>query len=250
MRKSINLVRGWPGDSRGFTLMEMMLALAIGALVMGGVFAVWTQMFNVTAANSNYMAAFRQVQNGGDWISRDAQMTQGVYEMVSTALNGGITAGSTADIQVDDTDGFPTVGAICIGDEIILYTGIDAVTDEFTNITRGYNAVAHNDNDPVTVFLGLNWTDWDGNQHRVAYNLREDSRQLVRTYLKHLPVDEEPDPDVWVLQSSNNIAEALTAAATTSSWDYDEKELTVVITAQIDEEAATRTYRVHPRPLF
>jgi prepilin-type N-terminal cleavage/methylation domain-containing protein len=248
MRKSIHLVRDWPGGSRGFTLMETMLAMAIAALVMGGVFAVWTQMFNVTAANSNYMAAFRQVQNAGDWISHDAQMTQGVYEMVSTALDGGITAGSTADIQVDDVTGFPTVGAICIGDEVILYTGIDAASDEFTNITRGYNAIAHSDNDPVTVFLGLSWTDWDGNQHRVVYNLREESRQLVRTYIKHLAT--EPDPDVWVLQSSNAVAEALAAAATTSSWDYDQKELTVVLTAQIDEEVATRTYRVHPRPLF
>jgi prepilin-type N-terminal cleavage/methylation domain-containing protein len=243
MKKSIHLVRGWLRGERGFTLMEMMLALAIGALVMGGVFAVWTQMFNVTAANSNYMAAFRQVQNSGDWISRDAQMTQGVYEMVSTALDGGITAGSTADIQVDDVTGFPTVGAICIGKEIILYTGIDAASDEFTNITRGYNAVAHSDNDPVTIFLGLRWTDWDGNQHRVIYSLREESRQLVRTYLM-------ADPDVWALQSSNTIAEALDAAATSSSWDYDQKELTVVITAQIDEEAATRIYRIHPRPLF
>jgi prepilin-type N-terminal cleavage/methylation domain-containing protein len=243
MRKSIHLVRGWLRGERGFTLMEMMLALAIGALVMGGVFAVWTQMFNVTAANSNYMAAFRQVQNSGDWISRDAQMTQGVYEMVSTALDGDITAGSTADIQVDDVTGFPTVGAICIGEEIILYTGIDAASDEFTNITRGYNAVAHSDNDPVTIFLGLSWTDWDGNLHRVVYSLREESRHLVRTYLM-------ADPDVWALQSSNTIAEALDAAATSSSWDYGQKELTIVITAQIDEEAATRTYRIHPRPLF
>jgi prepilin-type N-terminal cleavage/methylation domain-containing protein len=243
MRKPIHLVRSWLGDARGFTLMEMMLALAISALVMTGVFAVWTQMFNVTAANSNYMAAFRQVQGGGDWISRDAQMTQGVYEMASTALYGGITAGSTADIQVDDVTGFPPVGAICIGEEIILYTGIDAANDEFTNITRGYNAVAHSDNDPVTIFLGLSWTDWDGNQHRVVYSLPEESRQLVRTYLM-------ADPDVWALQSSNTVAEALDTAATSSSWNYDQKELTVVITAQIDEEAATRTYRVHPRPLF
>jgi prepilin-type N-terminal cleavage/methylation domain-containing protein len=243
MIKFIHLVRDRLRGSRGFTLMEMMLALAISALVMGGVFAVWTQMFNVTAANSNYMAAFRQVQSGGDWISHDAQMTQGVYEMVATALDGDLTESSTADIQVDDVTGFPTVGAICIGEEVILYTGIDVADDEFTNITRGYNAVAHSDNDPVTLFLGLSWTDWEGNQHRVAYSLREESRQLVRTYLV-------ADPDVWSLQSSNTVAEALTAAGTTSSWNYDEKELTVVITAQIDEEAATRTYRVHPRPLF
>jgi prepilin-type N-terminal cleavage/methylation domain-containing protein len=243
MRKSIHLVRNWLRGERGFTLMEMMLALAIGALVMGGVFAVWTQMFNVTAANSNYMAAFGQVQGGGDWISRDAQMTQGVYDMASTELYGDITAGSTADIQVDDVTGFPPVGAICIGEEIILYTGVDAANDEFTDITRGYNAVAHSDNDSVTIFLGLNWTDWDGNKHRVIYSLREESRQLVRTYLM-------ADPDVWVLQSSSTVAEALAVAATSSSWDYDQKELIVVLTAQIDEEAATRTYRVHPRPLF
>ena len=237
MKNIVHLGKKWLRYSPGFTLAELMVAMAVGSFIMGGVFIVWTQLFDVTATNSNYMAAFRQVQNSGDWISRDTLKTQQVY-VASTGLNGGIS--DTADeIQVDNAEGFPQAGVIAIGDELIQYTGVDYGDNKFTGCIRGNNAVAHDDDASVTIFVGLGWTAWSGAQHQVVYNVKENSRQLVRSYY----IDGS-------LQTTTLIAEAIVAGETTSSWDYDEKELTAVITAQLGEEKAARTYKVHPRPLF
>ncbi len=260
MKTIIHLGKRWLKSSPGFTLAELMIAMAVGSLVMGGVFAVWYQLFSVTATNSNYMVAFRQVQNGGDWISHDALMTQGVYKMVSTPLNDGGDGidDSQTDITVIDTDGFPPSGVICIEDELIRY--ISKTEDTFEDCTRGGDATAHDDNTSVTVLVTLNWTDWDGNQHQVVYNLKDSSKQLVRSYyMKEKAEEGEPEND-FELQSSSIVAEAIDPAMTTSEWIEDDKELTVKITASVggyvlgkhgvQSETATRTYKVNPRPLF
>jgi prepilin-type N-terminal cleavage/methylation domain-containing protein len=235
MKKIIHLGKKWLKYSPGFTLVELMIAMAVGGFVVSGVLAVWTQLFNVTATNSNYMTAFRQVQNSGGWISRDALKTQQVY-VASAVLNGGISESETT-IQVDDTADFPPAGVIGIEDELIQYTS--KTNNTFENCTRGVDAAAHGDGTSVTLLVGLGWTAWSGSQYQVVYNLKENSRQLVRSYY----IDGS-------LESTTLIAEAIVVGETTSSWDYDQKELAVVITAQLGEETATRTYRVHPRPLF
>jgi hypothetical protein len=219
--------------------------MAVGSFVMGGVFTVWTQLFNVTAVNSNYMAAFRQVQNGGDWISRDALMTQQVYPTVSTTLSSGIDDSQTT-ITVNSTADFPPTGVISIEDELIQYTSKTANT--FEGCTRGGNATAHADGKSVTSFLALGWTEWAGDQHQVVYNVKETSRELLRSYFTN-----------GNLETSTIIAKAIVVGETNSYWDYDEKELTVDIAASVggyilgkhgvQSETATRTYRVHPRPL-
>ena len=70
--------KGWLKNNPGFALVELVVAMTVGSIVMGGVFAIMTQLFWVTADNSNYMAAFRHVQNAGAWISHDALMAQEV----------------------------------------------------------------------------------------------------------------------------------------------------------------------------
>jgi len=161
VKSIVNLAKKCFRKSPGFTLAEMMVAMTVGGFVMAGVFAVWTQLFDVTATNSNYMAAFRQVQNAGDWISNDALMTQEVYHMASSDLDGDIGA-ADVEITVDDVDGFPPFGVICIEGELIQYTGIDTTDEKFTGCVRGSAAAAHSDGESVTVFLTLNWTAWSG----------------------------------------------------------------------------------------
>ena len=236
MKNPLHLIKRCLKNSPGFTLVELMVAMAVGSLVMGGVFVVWTQLFDVTATNSNYMAAFYQVQNGGDWTSNDALMTQGVYAMASTELDGGITD-SQVTIPVDSTAGFPPVGVIAIEDELIQYIG--KTDTQFTGCIRGSSATTHDDSTSVTFFIALNWTAWSGDQYQVVYNLKETSRELMRSqYINGNP------------QTAAIVAEAINLAGTTSAWDYDEKELTVTITAQIGDEVVARTYKVNPRPLF
>ena len=234
--------KGWLRSSPGFTLAELMIAMAVGGFVIAGVLTVMTQLFDVTSANSNYMAVFNQVQSSGDWISQDTLMTQQVYTPTLTALDGDIDAADTA-VQVNSTNGFPSSGVICIEDELIQYAAKTAT--QFTGCTRGSSAAAHDDDKSVTVFVALGWVGWSGDQHQVVYHLQENSRQLMRSHL----IKAVGTAD-FILQDTNLIAKAIVVGETTSDWDYDEKELTVVIKAQIWVETATRTYKVHPRPLF
>jgi prepilin-type N-terminal cleavage/methylation domain-containing protein len=78
-------------NQRGFTLIELIIAIAITTLITGGVVSALFQVYNVNTLNSNHMTATRQVQNAGFWISQDSQMAQ----IVDTADDGG-----TAEIEI------------------------------------------------------------------------------------------------------------------------------------------------------
>ena len=63
---------------KGFTLIELVLALAIIALISGAVGATIFQVYRGTEHNNDHLTMVRQVQQAGYWISRDAQMAQSV----------------------------------------------------------------------------------------------------------------------------------------------------------------------------
>ena len=58
--------------SRGFTLMEVMVASAITALVVAAAAPALFQVMTGTERNNNRVTALRQVQEAGTWLSRDA----------------------------------------------------------------------------------------------------------------------------------------------------------------------------------
>lgn len=60
----------------GFTLVELMIAIAVSGVVTG---AITTTIYQVITGNfrtSNHMTAVRQVQDAGYWVSHDVQMIQ------------------------------------------------------------------------------------------------------------------------------------------------------------------------------
>ena len=66
-----------PSSQKGLTLVELLIAMVVGAMIAGAVVASMFQLFTVSDRNSNYNAAFTQVQNAGYWVSHDAvQITQ------------------------------------------------------------------------------------------------------------------------------------------------------------------------------
>jgi len=65
-------------NQQGFTLIELIVAIAITALIIGVIVMSIFQVFTVNALSSNHMKAVRQVQNAGYWISRDTLMAQDV----------------------------------------------------------------------------------------------------------------------------------------------------------------------------
>jgi prepilin-type N-terminal cleavage/methylation domain-containing protein len=65
-------------DQRGFTLLEILAAIGISAII--GVFITLTifQVITGSARTNNRMTALSQVQSAGFWFSQDAQMAQDV----------------------------------------------------------------------------------------------------------------------------------------------------------------------------
>jgi prepilin-type N-terminal cleavage/methylation domain-containing protein len=65
-------------DQKGFTFVEILIAIAITGFAVSGIAMAISQMFNVHASASNRVTAIRQVQNAGFWVSQDAQQAQTV----------------------------------------------------------------------------------------------------------------------------------------------------------------------------
>ena len=76
-------------SKRGFTLVEVLIAMAIMAILAGGVATTIYQIFAINAQSNNAMLVIRQVQTLGQWLNKDVQMAQ-------------VT-------DPGDTDGFPLI---------------------------------------------------------------------------------------------------------------------------------------------
>ena len=72
-------------SEKGFTLVELLVAITILFLASGAATAAIIQIFRGIEHNREHITAVRQVQNAGYWISRDTQM----------ALSVNTTAGMT-----------------------------------------------------------------------------------------------------------------------------------------------------------
>lgn len=66
-----------PGE-KGFTFVELVIALGITLLVSGASTMALSQIYGGTDRNNNHLTAVRQVENAGFWISRDAQRAQSI----------------------------------------------------------------------------------------------------------------------------------------------------------------------------
>lgn len=60
----------------GFTLIELMLAIALSGIITGAITATIFQLVDGSARTNNHMIAVRQAQEAGFFVSRDAQMIQ------------------------------------------------------------------------------------------------------------------------------------------------------------------------------
>ena len=65
-------------SQRGFTLVELLVAMAISGLIASGLALTIFQVFNGNAQSSSEMSVVQQVQNVGHWVSRDVMMAQNV----------------------------------------------------------------------------------------------------------------------------------------------------------------------------
>jgi len=73
-------------DQRGFTLLELLIAILLTGIITGGITMTIFQVFNMNTRTSNHMTAVRQVQHAGFWVSPDVQMAQNVTPGASSGF--------------------------------------------------------------------------------------------------------------------------------------------------------------------
>ena len=80
MFSRLGLIKSINKDQKGFTLRSCCWLSSSVAIITGGITATIFQVVIGSARTNNHMIAGRQVQNGGYWVSHDAQMAQSVAD--------------------------------------------------------------------------------------------------------------------------------------------------------------------------
>ena len=65
-------------NQKGFTLIEIIIAIAVTSLIGVGVTAAIFNTLSVNALSSNHLTVLKQIENAAHWINRDVQMSQTV----------------------------------------------------------------------------------------------------------------------------------------------------------------------------
>ena len=124
-------------NQRGFTLIEVIVALAITSLISTGAAMATMQIVDQGARNTNYTTASRHTMNAIHWISRDAQMAQTVETNGSTGFP--LVLGWT---EWDNTS--HEVTYTTSGDEMMRSYSIDGGTPSETLIAQYLNLTSAN----------------------------------------------------------------------------------------------------------
>ncbi len=73
-------------NQRGFTLIELMMAIAITGVISSGITMTFYQVVTGGARANNHVTAISQVQSAGYWVSNDAVLAQDVVDTPPTGF--------------------------------------------------------------------------------------------------------------------------------------------------------------------
>ena len=91
---------------QGFTLLELLVGLAIIGLILPGISEVIYQIINVTSSSQNHVLAVTQVQNAGHWINNDTTMANKpvIFDNSANPANPRLTLEWNNDVYVTGGD--------------------------------------------------------------------------------------------------------------------------------------------------
>jgi prepilin-type N-terminal cleavage/methylation domain-containing protein len=86
-------------NQRGFTLVEIIVSLALMALIGGGIATTVYQTININTISNNQMLAIRQVQNLGYYLNLDIHMSESTANGIIPGINNGFPLEINWDYQ-------------------------------------------------------------------------------------------------------------------------------------------------------
>lgn len=98
---------------RGMTMVEVLVALPVAALIVGGTAGIYYQMVVTRAQVDNSLAANAELQRAGSWFSKDAVQAQVVSDnnyddddtvQIEVAQDGGVAGAEVLVLQWTDWD--------------------------------------------------------------------------------------------------------------------------------------------------
>jgi prepilin-type N-terminal cleavage/methylation domain-containing protein len=160
---------------QGFTLVEILIAIAIVAIIGSAVAVTTFQVFNVNAASTNRQITITQVENAVHYVSRDAQQAQHIIPKDSADVALPMDAVSK-EIAFDLINGF----IIGTGDKLTLewiawdntrnevtYTVVDGALQKTTIINNGVPEVR-----PVADNISVASGNWNPEQKVLTLEIK------------------------------------------------------------------------------
>jgi prepilin-type N-terminal cleavage/methylation domain-containing protein len=241
--------RNMPGFSTknaGFTLIEVMVAVAITAIIGVVLTASIFQIMTVQSSTKDRVDAVKQVENALHYVNQDAQMAFPGQSPVnnssnyfrSTTLTAAAAVGSHS-LSLASAAGFVAPGTVVVG------TGANAETLAFTavtgnTLTTAAVAKAHSLNSPVANAMTLKWLDNAGSSHRVSYYLQSVSGVIYLARSETIGAGQA---------ATLNLARAVDS--TNSYYTFDGHVLNITLTSAVSgfrSATETRTLAVQFRP--
>ena len=129
------------GGQRGFTLIEMLMAIGAGAILMAAASYAILQVANTNTRNTLYMTAVRNAQSAGYWVSIDTEKANSVNADNNSATTDVLQLAwlDTDNLTETHSSNFTLEGST-------LYRTIDGagtmVAEHISNASATYDATA------------------------------------------------------------------------------------------------------------
>ena len=235
---------------KGFTFVELIIVMVIGSLVASAVVAAIYQLFLTTELNRDHITAYRQVQHAGYWVSRDAVGAKNVTVDDDPETSDFITIGwldwdgvthQTVYTLVDGSDGLKKLRRSYSIDSVIQQdTAVADYIDETT-----YNTTLSQNIDDVDTTITVANTDGlpsEGVLH-IENELIEYGNKTATTFT-------DCTRGVYATTAAAHSSGVEVSCSPNTNCYWDGNELSLVITAQVGDQVATRIYNIKPRPFL
>ncbi len=235
---------------KGFTFVELIIVMVIGSLVASAVATAIYQLFLTTELNKDHMTAYRQVQHAGYWVSRDAVGAKNVTVDDDPSTADFITMdwidwdGLSHEIVyalVDGSDGLKELRRSYSIDGVVQQDSYVAdYIDETTYNTTLSQSIDAED-DTITV------DSTDGFPSTGVLHIEDELIEYGNTTESSFTECIRGTYATTAAAHSSGV-EVRCSPNTNCYWDSD--TLSLVITAQVGDQVATRIYSIEPRPLM